>query len=162
MPTESDQHLKPRLAVARCSTPMNRLLSCRVFFLPEPLKNAAMFPLWHAIYDQGSAGCFISEDVLDMGATNTDTVLQLKTMHGNNFVRTKAVEGLKVADISDKTSSLSEIPVVNKQTQCTKTRHSTSMVASTWNRFRYSWIHGRFPSWPLIGSIVPRPWNPWR
>ncbi len=77
----------------------------------------------YAFYDQGSTGCFISEDLLDqVGATNTDTTLQLKTMHGNNFVRTKAVEGLKVADINNrnvislpKTFSRSAIPVGNEQ-----------------------------------------------
>jgi hypothetical protein len=54
----------------------------------------------YAFYDQGSSGCFLTDDLRDqMDASGNDTKLQLRTMHGKSILDTVAVNDLVVTDI---------------------------------------------------------------
>ena len=72
----------------------------------------------YAFYDKGSSGCFMTKDLQEeLEAPGTDTLLQLRTMHGHNYVNTAVVEDLIVSDINGnnpiylpKTYTRDEIP----------------------------------------------------
>ena len=54
----------------------------------------------YAFYDQGSSGCFLTDDLREqMDASGNDTKLQLRTMHGKSILDTVAVNDLVVTDI---------------------------------------------------------------
>ena len=54
----------------------------------------------YAFYDNGSTGCFITEELSqDLKITGTETTLQLKTMHGTDYVKSQSVNKLVVADM---------------------------------------------------------------
>lgn len=58
--------------------------------------------LTYAFFDNGSTGCFITEELRDeLGATGTETHLQVRTMNGVTCKKTTAVEGLVLSDISN-------------------------------------------------------------
>ena len=53
----------------------------------------------YAFYDNGSAGCFLTENLKNrLEATSTKTQLQLGTMHGQSVVDSAVVEELIVSD----------------------------------------------------------------
>ena len=55
----------------------------------------------YAFYDNGSAGCFITERLKErLEAKSTDVKLQLGTMHGNTLVESALVKDLVVADVN--------------------------------------------------------------
>ena len=55
----------------------------------------------YAFYDNGSAGCFITERLkAHLEAESTDVKLQLGTMHGNSFVESAVVKHLVVTDLN--------------------------------------------------------------
>ena len=55
----------------------------------------------YAFYDNGSSGCFVTQDVMDkMAAVGVETVLQLKTMHGCNRSASVVLNNLVVTDMS--------------------------------------------------------------
>ncbi|KAK2144177.1 hypothetical protein LSH36_780g02063 [Paralvinella palmiformis] len=57
----------------------------------------------YAFYDNGSSGCFMTEKLKDqLKASGTETLLQLRTMHGQNYVNTIAIENLIVSDLKNK------------------------------------------------------------
>lgn len=57
----------------------------------------------YAFYDNGSGGCFLTENLRDqMGVNGEETELQLGTMHGKSFVTTTVVNNLVVTDLDDK------------------------------------------------------------
>ncbi|XP_048244699.1 uncharacterized protein LOC124119805 [Haliotis rufescens] len=56
----------------------------------------------YAMLDNGSTGCFITEDLRDrLGAKCSPTVLKLQTMNSVDFVKTSAVDDLVVSDLDD-------------------------------------------------------------
>jgi len=77
----------------------------------------------YALYDNGSTGCFMTEDLKSqLNANATETNQKLQTMHGVNYVKTFVVSDLVVSDINDvnpvelpKTYTRNEIPVNHKQ-----------------------------------------------
>lgn len=77
----------------------------------------------YAFYDNGSTGCFITEEVKEeLGAMGKDVTLQLQTMHGQNYVACSAVENLVVSDFTDekpielpKTYTRDVMPVSHRQ-----------------------------------------------
>lgn len=57
----------------------------------------------YAFYDNGSAGCFITERLRKrLAATSTVTKIQLGTMHGQSLVDSAIVKGLVETDLKDK------------------------------------------------------------
>ena len=55
----------------------------------------------YAVYDNGSAGCFITEHLkARLEAESTDVKLQLGTMHGNTLVESAVVKDLVVTDLN--------------------------------------------------------------
>ncbi|XP_068208327.1 uncharacterized protein [Palaemon carinicauda] len=79
--------------------------------------------LTYALYDPGSTGCFLSEELKDdLQASGAQTNLRLKTMHGESIVKIYLVQDLVVSDINGqngillpKTYSRQEIPVSHDQ-----------------------------------------------
>ncbi|XP_068224461.1 uncharacterized protein, partial [Palaemon carinicauda] len=79
--------------------------------------------LTYALYDPGSTGCFLSEELKDdLQASGVQTNLRLKTMHGESIVKSYLVQDLVVSDINSqngillpKTYSRQEIPVSHDQ-----------------------------------------------
>ncbi|XP_066988223.1 uncharacterized protein [Macrobrachium rosenbergii] len=79
--------------------------------------------LTYALYDPGSTGCFLSEELKDdLQASGVQTNLRLKTMHGESIVKSYLVRDLVVSDINGqngillpKTYSRQEIPVSHDQ-----------------------------------------------
>ncbi|XP_068240252.1 uncharacterized protein [Palaemon carinicauda] len=79
--------------------------------------------LTYALYDPGSTGCFLSEELKDdLQASGVQTNLRLKTMHGESIVKSYLVQDLVVSDINGqngillpKTYSRQEIPVSHDQ-----------------------------------------------
>ncbi|XP_068231995.1 uncharacterized protein [Palaemon carinicauda] len=79
--------------------------------------------LTYALYDPGSTGCFLSEELKDdLQASGVQTNLGLKTMHGESIVKSYLVQDLVVSDINGqngilllKTYSRQEIPVSHDQ-----------------------------------------------
>ena len=77
----------------------------------------------YALYDNGSSGCFITQELTEeLNVTGDDTALQLKTMHGTSRVPSKCITGLQVRDIKGnnlvtlpKTFQRIEIPVNKNQ-----------------------------------------------
>lgn len=77
----------------------------------------------YAFYDNGSSGCFITEELEhDLRAVSEKTTLQLRTMHGSEYVQSRSVEDLVVMDTKGlnlvklpKTFTREEIPVSHKQ-----------------------------------------------
>ena len=57
----------------------------------------------YAFYDNGSAGCFITERLkIRLEASSTETKLQLATMHGRTLVDSAIVKDLIVTDVNGK------------------------------------------------------------
>lgn len=57
----------------------------------------------YALYDSGSSGCFISEDLIDkLNAKSTKSNLKLQTLHGSKFIETSIVNNLEVSDLYNK------------------------------------------------------------
>ena len=57
----------------------------------------------HAFYDNGSAGCFITERLRTrLEATSIDTKIQLGTMHGQSLVDSAIVKDVVVTDLNGK------------------------------------------------------------
>ena len=77
----------------------------------------------YAMYDNGSKGCFISEDLKEaLEASATEATLNMQTMHGASIIQTKSVENLVVMDTNDrnkvelpKTFTRHDIPVSHSQ-----------------------------------------------
>ncbi|XP_048237500.1 uncharacterized protein LOC124124381 [Haliotis rufescens] len=77
----------------------------------------------YALLDNGSTGCFITEDLRQrLETTSTESSLKLRTMHGLHVVSTHVVEGLVVSDLSGdnavtlpRTFTREEIPVSHSQ-----------------------------------------------
>jgi hypothetical protein len=73
----------------------------------------------YCLYDSGSSGCFVSDRLCDeMNLSTTDTQLRLRTMHGSEVSRVRAVNDLIVSDLNGENEirlprafSCSEIPV---------------------------------------------------
>ena len=82
----------------------------------------------YAFYDNGSSGCFITENLVkQLNASATTTKLQLTTMHGQSHVDSLALKNLMVTDLSDneaielpKTYSREQIPVEKNQIPTSK------------------------------------------
>ena len=54
----------------------------------------------YAFYDNGSTGCFITDELLtQLGATCVETHLQLRTMHGKSVIASNVVRNLVVTDL---------------------------------------------------------------
>ena len=57
----------------------------------------------YALYDNGSGGCFLTENLREqLGVNGERTELQLGTMHGQSLVTTTVVCNLVVTDMGDK------------------------------------------------------------
>ncbi|XP_048246131.1 uncharacterized protein LOC125377268 [Haliotis rufescens] len=77
----------------------------------------------YALLDNGSTGCFITEDLRQrLETTSTESSLKLRTMHGLHVVSTHVVEGLVVSDHNGdnavtlpRTFTREEIPVSHSQ-----------------------------------------------
>ena len=77
----------------------------------------------YAFYDNGSSGCFITEDLMrQLHASGRSTVLQLKTMHGCTRSGSNVINNLVVSDMDGSnvvhlpsTFTREEIPVTKKQ-----------------------------------------------
>ena len=77
----------------------------------------------YAFYDNGSSGCFITNDLLnELQAVSTPVTLQLRTMHGENLVQCSSVDDLIVSDVNGcndiqvkRLYSQGEIPVSHDQ-----------------------------------------------
>ncbi|XP_046560554.1 uncharacterized protein LOC124269575 [Haliotis rubra] len=77
----------------------------------------------YALWDNGSTGCFITEDLKhELAAKSTKSMLKLRTMHGVSTVETLAVEDLIMSDITEENAVLlprtftkEEIPVGHSQ-----------------------------------------------
>ena len=77
----------------------------------------------YAFYDNGSAGCFLTESLKrQLEASSTKTTLQLGTMHGQSLVESAIVKDLVVSDLKGKnpielprTYTRQEIPADHKQ-----------------------------------------------
>ena len=77
----------------------------------------------YALLDNGSTGCFITEDLRDqLKAKHEDSMLKLQTLHGIKHVPTSIVHNLEVSDLHDrnvvklpKCYTRQEIPVDHSQ-----------------------------------------------
>ena len=77
----------------------------------------------YAFYDNGSSGCFITDDLCDkLKARGVPTQLQLRTMHGSSCTDSQVVRDLVVTDINGQASvdlpkvyTRQEIPVTSQQ-----------------------------------------------
>lgn len=77
----------------------------------------------YAFYDNGSGGCFLTENLREqLGVNGEKTELQLGTMHGQSLVTTTIVDNLVVTDMEDKypieiprSYTRMEIPVTEQQ-----------------------------------------------
>ena len=77
----------------------------------------------YAFYDNGSAGCFLTESLKgQLEATSTETALQLGTMHGQSLVDSAIVRDLVVTDLKgnspvelSRAYTRQEIPADHKQ-----------------------------------------------
>ena len=77
----------------------------------------------YAFYDNGSSGCFITDDLCDkLKALGVPTQLQLCTMHGSSCTDSQVVRDLVVTDINGQASvdlpkvyTRQEIPVTSQQ-----------------------------------------------
>jgi hypothetical protein len=94
----------------------------------------------YAFYDNGSSGCFLSEDLMSkLNATGQETTLVLRTMNGKSQVNCTAVNGLIVSSITSENAislpkcfTREEIPVSHSQipkpeilSQCTNLHEAT-------------------------------------
>ena len=79
--------------------------------------------LTYAFYDNGSSGCFLTEELeKELAASGTQTTLQLRTMHGKTYEEAKAVTDLVVTDLEGmnqiclpKAYTMKDIPVNHQQ-----------------------------------------------
>ena len=77
----------------------------------------------YTFFDQGSTGCFITEDLAEeLQLVGSQALLQVKTMHGISCVNTTAISGLVVSDLKGvnsvklpRTYTRPEIPVSPEQ-----------------------------------------------
>jgi hypothetical protein len=77
----------------------------------------------YAFYDNGSTGCFVTSSLLDeLDVRGTDVSLQLRTMHGEDLVASRAVDDLLISDLEGNNEVLvrraysqSNIPVSHEQ-----------------------------------------------
>ena len=77
----------------------------------------------YALYDNGSSGCFITNELKDqLNVKGSETTLQLHTMHGLSYSKTEVIHDLVVSDYDDqfpielpKVFTKSEIPANHDQ-----------------------------------------------
>ena len=66
-------------------------------------KNTDKTVKTYAFYDNGSAGCFLTESLRErLAVPGTKTTLQLGTMHGHSLVESTVVEDLVITDLNGK------------------------------------------------------------
>ena len=120
----------------------------------------------YAFYDNGSGGCFLTEDLREqIGVDGEKSELQLGTMHGQIFVTTTIVNNLVVTDMEDKNPI--EIPrsYTRMEIPVTKQQIPTPEIVKQWEH-----LHGvaeRMPKFIpnleiglLIGSNCPGAMEP--
>ena len=97
------------------------LQAVRPVLVSQMVSNRSI--MTYALYDNGSDGCFITDDILeDLQATGIDSTLKLKTMHGSSYINTHAINNIIVSDIDGHNSiplpttfTKKEIPVNHDQ-----------------------------------------------
>ena len=66
-------------------------------------KNTDKTVKTYAFYDNGSAGCFLTESLRErLAVPGTKTTLQLGTMHGHSLVESTVVKHLVITDLNGK------------------------------------------------------------
>jgi hypothetical protein len=111
-------HVSSNVIISNDSTVLQAIIPVIVY-----QKGSSRYITTYAFYDQGSNGCFITDNLKDkLTAVGTDTALQLKTMHGESVIKTTSVNDLVVTDTNNNnavelpmTYTRSEIPVTPDQ-----------------------------------------------
>ena len=120
----------------------------------------------YAFYDNGSSGCFMTEELKDkLKSSGTETLLQLRTMHGQNYVNTIAIENFIVSDLNNK--NVIDLPKTYTRDEISVNHHQIPRpeIISRWRHLREvaGKIHPHIPDLNnglLIGSNCPATLEP--
>ena len=92
--------VKSQVSSGACNTTTSETIFHAILPVKVHQRGSDVCVSTYGFYDNGSSGCFLTEDLAqELQIKGTETTLQLKTMHGTNYVSSQSVNDIVVADV---------------------------------------------------------------